>query len=105
MAVNDLQKLDVRTFFIFCCTIFLIQLKITQPDGIGVKNICCFPVDPLLFLRKPPVFSAKKGRLTRILQPKKTSMVKFPVKLPSKPALSSHPHQHMNNRNNALVAF
>ena len=31
------------------------------------------------------------------------SMVKLPVELPLKPALSSHPHQHTNDRNNALV--
>ena len=33
----------------------------------------------------------------------KTSIVKLPVKLPSKPALSNHPHQHINNINNTLV--
>ena len=56
-----------------------------------------------LVFASTPVISSKIRRLTRMLQQKTESMGEFPVKLPSKPALSCHPHQYTNNRNNALV--
>ena len=37
MTLNDLQHLEVGPFY-FYCNMFLLQLKITQPDALGVKT-------------------------------------------------------------------
>ena len=57
---------------------------------------------PSHFLRQPPAFLAK-NTVDKDIAAKKESMVKLPVEQPYKTALSSHPHKHMNNINNALV--
>ena len=47
--------------------------------------------------------SLAKNMVDKDIAAKKESMVKLPVKPPSKPALCSYPHKHTNNRNNSLV--